>query len=89
MATVPEGSDTVVILRVAGLMKILSDWVAVCAGLPLSVSFTVNADAPATVGVPVIVPVDGFSVKPVGSDPEEMAQLLYGAVPPCAARLPE
>jgi hypothetical protein len=36
----------------------------------LSTAFEVNVKAPAAVGVPLIVPVELFSVKPPGSEPE-------------------
>ena len=56
--------------------------VAVCAvGVVESVTMNPNRGAVATVGVPLISPVDAFSVKPVGSDPSSIPN-VYGAVPP-------
>ena len=47
-----------------------SSWSAFCAGVEVSVASTVKFDVPAgPLGVPVIAPVDGSSVSPVGSDP--------------------
>jgi len=50
----------------------LSPALAVCAGLPESVTFAVNVNAPAAVGVPEIAPELAFSESPVGNWPEEM-----------------
>ena len=56
----------------------------VCAGLLESVTLNVSEVAvTAAVGVPVIAPVDGFSVSPDGSVPLVSDQ-LYGVVPPVA-----
>lgn len=41
----------------------------VCCGTPLSETFTVNEKLPAVVGVPVIVPVEGFKFRPPGNVP--------------------
>ena len=60
---------------------------AVVAGEPESVTLTVKPKAPATVGVPEIVPADD-SVRPPGKAPELTFQ-LYGVVPPLAARVVE
>ncbi len=43
----------------------------------------VNGYDPATVGVPEITPVDAFSDKPVGNEPELMLQ-VNGGVPPAS-----
>jgi len=40
------------------------------------------------VGVPLIAPLDGFSVKPVGSEPEVRLQ-VYGVIPPVAFSVAE
>jgi hypothetical protein len=48
--------------------------VALVAGEPESVTFTVKLEDPVAVGVPVIVP-PAESVKPAGNDPEEMLQV--------------
>jgi hypothetical protein len=39
------------------------------------VTFTVNVKVPDVVGVPLIMPVLGAKVNPVGSDPVEIDQL--------------
>jgi len=58
---------------------------AVCAGELESVTLTVNEDVPEAVGVPLICPVEAFSVSPPGSKPLAIAQ-VYGVLPPLAAR---
>ena len=57
--------------------------VALCAGELESVTFTVNEELPAVVGVPLICP-ELLSVNPAGKLPELIDQ-LYGVVPPLAA----
>ena len=47
----------------------------------LSVAVTVNAYAPAVVGVPLIAPVDVSKLKPFGNAPPVTANVT-GAVPP-------
>ncbi len=42
---------------------------------------TVKLYAPAVVGVPLMTPVDVFRLKPAGSDPAEIENVI-GAVPP-------
>ena len=61
--------------------------VALVAGEPESVTFTVKLEEPVAVGVPEIVPPEE-SVKPAGNDPEEMLQ-EYGVVPSVACRVVE
>lgn len=51
-----------------------------------SVAVIVNVDDPATVGVPLITPVEESRVNPLGNDPEPTDQ-VYGAVPPSAATM--
>ena len=59
-----------------GVVVMVSDAVALCAGLPESVTLKVS-DAPdtAAVGVPVIAPVEAFSDKPEGRVPPESDQV--------------
>jgi hypothetical protein len=60
-------ADAIVIVRVLG---------AVCAGEPLSVTLKVSEEFVAgAVGVPVIVPVEAFRLKPAGSVPVVMDHL--------------
>jgi hypothetical protein len=56
--------------------------VAVCIGLPASVTRTVRFDVPAVVGVP-LTRHPAPSESPAGSVPAVIVQ-LYGAVPPAA-----
>jgi len=52
-------------VRVGGeTIKLSSGTRAVCAGEPLSVTWTTNENVPAYFGVPVIAPVDEFMLKP-------------------------
>jgi len=52
---------------------IVRDFVAVCAvGVVESVTMKVMANAPETVGVPEIAPVEPFRASPEGSEPEFM-----------------
>ena len=48
-----------------------------------SVTVAVKLTLPAVVGVPVMAPVEAFSVSPAGSDPE-LIENVYGGVPPAA-----
>jgi hypothetical protein len=50
-----------------------------------STTWAVKLYVPAVVGVPVIAPVDGFSVKPGGRKPL-INENVYGATPPVATR---
>jgi hypothetical protein len=65
--TVPDGSDVVVIISVAGLIVMLRFAVAVL--LSASVTFTVKLEVSTVVGVPDITPVLAFSVSPAGKLP--------------------
>ena len=59
-------------------------WVAV---RPVeSTTLRVKLKVPAAVGVPVIAPVEGASVKPGGSVPAETVQ-VNGAVPPSTLKM--
>lgn len=58
--------------------------VVVCAVAAESFTCTVNDDEPDAVGVPETAPLDAFSVKPAGSEPDVMLH-VYGVVPPEAA----
>ena len=44
-------------------------WVALCIGLPESLTWTTKSNEPEAVGVPEIIPVPGFRVKPAGREP--------------------
>jgi hypothetical protein len=85
------GSDVVVICKVAaamvvGAMVSVSPTVAVCAvGVLESVTSKVREVKLGPVGVPLINPVDAFSVKGLGSVPEVIVH-AYGPVPPLAAK---
>ena len=69
----------------AAATTILKLAVVLCAGEPLSLTFTVNEKVPAVVGVPLICP-PLLNVNPAGKAPELIAQ-LYGVVPPVAPKL--
>ncbi len=76
----PAGNELVVMLTggIAGAMLIVNPCDA--AALILSVTVMANVDEPATVGVPLIPPVEGLSAKPAGRAPE-VIEKLYGGVP--------
>ena len=61
--------------------------VALCAVELESVTFTVNEEVPAVVGVPLICPV-ALSANPAGKAPALIDQ-LYGVVPPLACSVVE
>jgi hypothetical protein len=48
---------------------------------------TVKLKVPVAVGVPLMVPAAGDSVRPAGSAPVVMLQVPRGGVPPVAARV--
>ncbi len=53
-----------------------------------STTLEVNVYVPVAVGVPVIAPFAGFSVKPGGSAPDTMENVKDG-VPPCTESVDE
>src|SRR5580698_10238016 len=55
-------------------------------GLPLSVTCGVKLDVPGPVGVPEIIPVLAFRVRPLGKLPWVIDQ-VYGVNPPVAANV--
>jgi hypothetical protein len=75
---VPSGKFEVERLNAAGLMTIVSFWLAVCVGLPESVTVTVIGELPGVVGVPVIV--HPVRMRPGGRAP--VIEQVYGPVPP-------
>jgi hypothetical protein len=79
----------VVICREAApaVTVILRLFVALSAGVLASVTFTVNDDVPAAVGVPLICPAP-LSVKPFGKAPA-LSDQVYGVAPPLAATVAE
>ena len=78
-------SDEVVICTGAteAAMVIVRLAVALCTGEVESLTFTVNDEVPAAVGVPLICP-ELPRVSPAGREPE-LSDQLYGVVPPLAA----
>ena len=64
-------------------MVILRLAVALCTGEVESLTFTVNDEVPAVVGVPLICP-ELPRVRPAGREPE-LSDQLYGVAPPLAA----
>jgi hypothetical protein len=69
-------------------IAMLRDCVAICAGVPESVTCTVNVVVPTSVGVPVICP-PGDKVSPGGKVVLLARDQLYGAVPPFAVKAAE
>ena len=80
----PSGRVDVVRPSGAGLMTIVSFWLAVCVGLPESVTVTVIGELPAVVGVPVIV--HPVRMRPAGRVP--VIEQVYGPVPPDGVMVP-
>ncbi len=72
------GSVAVVIASVAAIVPL---YACVAVTEFVSVALTVKLYAPEVVGVPLITPVDVFKLKPAGSDPAEIENVI-GAVPP-------
>jgi hypothetical protein len=64
---VPSGRFDVVRLNGAGLITIVSFWLAVCVGLPESVTVTVIGELPGVVGVPLMV--QPVKISPAGKVP--------------------
>ncbi len=76
--------EVVIICKVA--TEIVTVVVAVCGGVPESVTVNWNAVAGRNDGgVPLISPVEGFSVSPVGGVPDQ----VYGVSPPVAVSVVE
>jgi hypothetical protein len=74
----------------AGRMAMDSAFAAdVLPPLSLTVTLKLKGLPAAVVGVPLIAPVSGLSVRPGGSDPLLIVQLVYGGDPPDAARVCE
>ena len=66
-----------------GAITMLQFAVVVPAALPVESTWAVKLNVPEVVGVPVMAPVEGFSVKPAGSEPV-MIEKVYGGTPPVA-----
>jgi hypothetical protein len=81
---VPSGRFEVVRLSGAGLITMVSFWLAVCVGLPESVTVTVMGELPAAVGVPVMV--HPVRISPAGNVPT--IEHVYGPVPPDGVIVP-
>ena len=66
--------------RVAGVMMMVSTWLTLCTGEPVSVTLTVTVALPAVVGVPPTT--HPVSKSPAGNVP--VIEQLYGEDPPLA-----
>jgi hypothetical protein len=83
MAGLLKGTPTSPVVPLAGQVSdggelmVIPQLLVVVPAKVLVESFTwaVNEKGPATEGVPVIAPVEVFSVKPVGRTPEDMEKL--------------
>jgi hypothetical protein len=71
MPKMPLGNCVVVMLS-NGITFTVSLCVALCAGLPVSVTLTVNVNVPAVFSVPLIEPLDVSKVTPTGNAPLEI-----------------
>jgi hypothetical protein len=59
----------------AAATLILNTRVVLCGVAAESFAWTVSEDDPAVVGMPEMTPVEAFSVKPAGSEPEARLQV--------------
>src|ERR1035438_5958785 len=85
---VPPDNDVVVIVNCAVIVRVRFT-IALCAGEPASVALNVSGvPVTAMAGVPLIAPVEAFSVNPVGSVPRISCQ-LHAPVPPVLASVCE
>jgi hypothetical protein len=84
--TIPGGNEDGTIVSAAAI-RIVSDFVASCAGLLESVRRTVKSEIPAVVGVPLMTPPDD-SARPAGNVPEALDH-AYGVVPLTPAKVAE
>jgi len=66
---VPAGKDVVVMFRLGALMVIARPFETLACGEALSLTWMVNEEVPAVVGVPLIVPFAGSKDKPEGREP--------------------
>jgi hypothetical protein len=80
----PPGSDVVVMVSAGAMVRDRFFEALACVGLVESVTVIARVLVPATVGVPLIAPVDTFSVSPCGSP---VTDQVSGALPPLAARV--
>jgi hypothetical protein len=83
--TAPLGSDVVVIVSPLPIVIENCCEAVKCGGPVLSVAVTVKDVVPLAPGVPVIAPVEAFSVNPAGS---AVLVQVTGGVPPVAASCP-
>ena len=81
MPWAPFASETFVTARVAS--TVIERGIVELCKTP-SVTMAVKGEAPAVVGVPLIMPVAALSESPAGSDPTEIDH-ANGAMPPVAA----
>ena len=80
--TIPSGSASVLMERDADATVKVRFAVAVCTGGPESVTLKLNGVAFAgAVGIPLITPVDVFSVNPAGNLPEVNCQVVEPVAP--------
>ena len=74
-AMVAEPTCTVTLFCAPAVTAMLMPAVAVCAGLELSATWTVKLLVPATVGVPLMTPVDAARLRPAGRRPLRTDQM--------------
>jgi len=81
LCTVALVSVVVTIASGAGATMMLSCFVADSAGVPESVTLTVNVEVPVAVGVPLIAPVLPFNESPAGRFPALVLHVRAPAPP--------
>ena len=84
LLTVPLGKPGAVVMVSADAIASVNDFVAKPEAL--SSTRTVKPEFPELAGVPLMTPVAGFSVRPLGNDPRVMDH-VYGEVPPTATKV--
>lgn len=74
MTLITPCGRVVVVICSGGLLTVILRFAVVLAGVGVceSVTLTVKFDVATTVGVPLIAPLDGFRVSPVGRLPDVM-----------------
>src|SRR5664279_6094010 len=83
-----EPGQVVTVVGAEEMEMMLKALLAICWGLPVSLTRAVKVNVPALVGAPVIAPLTVLSDTPPGRDPLAIDQ-AYGVVPPVAKRAAE
>jgi hypothetical protein len=90
LSAVPGTAELGQMVTVVGAeeMVMLKALLAICWGLPVSLTPAVKLNVPVLVGAPVTAPLTVLSANPPGRDPLAIDQ-VYGVVPPVAKSVAE